>query len=1090
MKYKIIAGLLAIIVIMLTPAYAAQLDVTRYSGVDEINGYARSNDQIIIKATAEMYGSPTTEVAARRLKVHHSGISERFQTCSTFGATTYKCSYTTSGVYSGTQTFKIDLLDADGAVVETIDKIITVDYLSPSIIEFDVNPKRGKDNTITINYKAEDYAVGTGDTSTCSGIKEVAFFVNNQKVAAEAGQRELCSKENTIDYTRQVTNYEKITLCAKTIDMLEQQSSSVCKEYEIDRHAPEIKSVHIKDADGFDITGIRSGTDIVGSVEAIIEGDNDDVDVVMADLSSLNPSLTGEKAPDEILGTSYVWRDVQIVDPSSCQITIRAIDNLGNEATTTETCSLPVDDSGPEAVKIETNYTDEDGTLLIGNKGTIKLEIREAGAGLFRKHVYMDLSMLGRTYSTQQRADECHIKTGDVWECTWIVEPKVPDGDYKIKLSPATRDDLDNGVASAIEKPIRVDRVAPIIEDIKFSVDHAFAEYGDLVVKGDIVEFKIKTKETEYAYANFTGLGGGYTPGTCTGEETITCTFSQTILQSGPDNATVEFEFFDRAGNKETYSHDIVIYGLSDDLSPEYWNSTVECSPKLIDRSTTTLKEQLVYCHIHLATTNDDVEPIHTSIDETLTECTGMKQGIAEIEMVNNGYKSRDPYMKITLALSEFNINNMSFSCPVHISSKVGDFFSKTDEKEFIDINLEFYDLPMGELYENIEKDIDWEMEKAMNYMSWVDDVEKYTEIARKLCQWKTAATGLLSALDAVLGAVVVPITVLTATGNKEKAEKIEKMRQTMCNNVKGPLEKELFEKKGKESKKTAFEKAIGPKTAGTIQSMWTWLDMFCDFLNCRLTWDDERYKQLREAGIAGKLAGGFLVGGGGGGTPQVCKSVENFLSGTAGLGKETYQKYTKLQSSLKQPGDATPRLTNVKESLFWSTVCHCGPGIIYNLNKIRQISCKYALCLAEDVKTQGIDPSWCRAEKAYLTCTYVIGEIFSILPIITFYDEVINTVKEWFENPLSIIDAVSGCLCGGCADFGINPFCDPKNKKLTPAQQAGGYIICILPKTFAKVMDAIISIKSMPAANSKEFEVGNSYCQQAKSKGLDKKYG
>jgi len=1063
------------LVLMLTPAYASQLDITKYSGVDEINGYARSNDQITIQATAEIYGNPTPDIAARRLKVYHSGISERFQTCSTFGQNTYKCTYTTTGVYSGTQNFKIDLLDADGTVVESTDKTITIDYLSPSIKKFEIIPKKTKENTITIDYKTEDYATGTGDTSTCSGIKETAFFVNNEKIASESGQTSQCTKENTIQYTAPATDsYEKITMCAKATDMLEQQSNTVCQDYEIDQHAPEITEVNVKDADGFIITGITSQKEITGTIEAVIQGDNDDVDVVTADFSSLNPSITELRAPDEIINNHYIWKNILITNPSECQIKIRAIDTLGNQAEETKTCTLPLDDSGPEAVKIETNHTDTDGTLLISSKGTITTEIREAGAGMYKKHAYMDLSSLG-TYSTQQRANECHIKTGDVWECSWEISPNVPDGDYKIKLSPATRDDLDNGIASTIQETIRVDKNPPIIEDVDFTVDHAFAQYGDKTVKGDVIEFSIKTKDTQYSYANFTSLGGGYTPGICTGENTITCTFTQTITKSGPEKALITFDFFDRAGNKQTYSREITIYALSQDLSPEYWKSTVECSPKLIDRKTTTLKEQLVYCHVHLDSTNHEAEPIYTAIDETLSECTGTKQGIAEIQMINNGYQSRDPYIKITLSLSEFNINNMSLSCPIHISTQIGDYFSKTDEKEIIDINLEFYDLPMGEIYENLEKDIKWEMEKAMELNDWISDLVKIEEMARTICEWKTTATSLLTALDSVLGAFILPLQVLTA--DKDYQKSVDNLRKSICNNVKGPAEEWLFERE-ETKKETGMEKILG-KDAGIIQSTWEWLDMFCDFLNCRLTWDDERYKEAEKSGGLAQGTATFLVGGGGGGTPAICKNVQEFFSGKIGLGETTYANYQKIQKDFKKPGEKTPQLTDVKESLFWSTICHCIPGIHYNINKLREINCKYALCLAQDVSTQGLNPAWCRAEKSYLQCTYVMGEIFSIFPLLSFYDKAVNTVKEWFENPLSIIDAVSGCLCGGCAEFGINPFCGD-NAELTPAQQAEGYFICILPKTFSKVMDAVLSIQSMPSANKKDFEIGNSYCQQA----------
>ncbi len=1099
---QIISMIIAILVIMITPAYAAQLDITQYSGTAATNGYASSNDQITIKATATMYGSPTTEIAARRLQAKHSGATEKFSTCATFGQNTYKCDYTTTGMYTGAESFTIELLDADGKVIETAQKTIEVDNLKPSITEFNVNPAKTSSNKVTINYKTEDYLRTTGDDK-CSGIKEINFLVNNQKVIAETGQKEQCFKENTLDYTRAVIDYEKITLCAKAVDYVGQESDAVCRDYEIDQKPPVIKEIHLKDADGFEMTGMRPGAQLVGSVEAIVEGDNADVATVTADLSSINPSMTGQIPADETYGTSYIWRNVAITNPSTCQIEVVATDDMGNEARQTKQCSIPTDDIGPEPIKIETNYTDEDGTYLIGTKGTIKLEIREPGAGLFRKNVYMDLSALGPQYSTDQRANECHIKTGDVWECTWTAEPKVPNGDYIIRTRPTTRDDIDTPATRAEQITIRVDKQPPTVEKVDFTVQHALAQYGNKVVKGDIVEFSIQTKGTHMAYSNFTGIGGSYAPGTCAGNETKTCTFSQSVFKSGPNNATITFDFYDRANNVKQHPYNLVIYGLMNETSPEYWNSTVECSPSLIDRSTTLQKEQMIYCHIKLTSANKDAKPVYTHINTA--QCTNLTSAIVEIQMMNNGMNSKDPYMVATLGLSDFNINELKFSCPVWVSSKVGNYFARADEKEMVNVNLEFYDLPIGEIYDNLERDIDHEIRLAMNTMKWVGDIEKYVEYARKACGYKNTFAGLLSAFDGVMALFPPLYTALYASGQPEEVGSLESFRNSMCNDAKGPVEQFLFgtgktedqtaaamaqglSQRQQENVQTAQRSAVGRTAGKEAEQVWQFFEMLCDFVNCKLSWDDAklRDKQGKLKNFEDQPVAFIMTPGGGGGIQPVCQSVQNAL-GSMNL-PGAYEEYTKLQNSMRRPGDRPPQLIDVKDSIFWSTMCMCGPGIIYNLNKIRQISCRYALCLAQDVKEQGYDPAWCRAEKSYLTCTYVMGEIFKILPVFAMYDKVVGTVKEWFENPITVIGAVSGCLCGGCKELGINPFCDKSKLEGDELRQAAGYLICVLPKTAAKVMDAIASIQTMPTAT--EFKVGTTYCDQAERAGLDKRYG
>jgi len=1081
---QIVSIIIAMLVIMITPAYAAQLDITQYSGATETNGYASSNDQIKIKATATMYGSPTTEIAAKRLQAKHSGVTEKFNTCATFGQNTYKCEYTTTGLYAGAESFTIELLDADGKVIETVQKIIEVDNLKPSITEFNVNPAKTSSNKVTVNYKTEDYLRTTGD-GKCSGIKEVKFLVNNQKVIAETGQKEQCFAENTLDYTRSVGDYAKVTLCAKAVDYVGQESDAVCRDYEIDQKPPVIKEIHLKDADGFEMTGMRPGAQLVGSVEAIVEGDNNDVTTVTADLSSINPSLAGQTSPDETYGTSYVWRNVAITNPSTCQITVVAVDDMGNEARQTKQCSIPTDDLGPEPVSITTNYTDEDGTYMIGTKGTIKLDIREPGAGLFRKNVYMDLSALGSQYSMDQRANECHVKTLDVWECTWIAEPKVPNGDYTIRTRPTTRDDLDTPATLAVQITLRVDKQPPTVEKVDFSVQHAFAQYGDKVVKGDLVEFKIQTTGTHMAYSNFTSIGGSYAAGTCAGNSTKTCTFSQTVFKSGPNNATITFDFYDRADNVKKYPYNLVIYGLMNETTPEYWNSTVMCSPSLIDRSTTMQKEEVIYCHIKLTSANKDAKPVYSYVNPA--DCTNVTSAIIGIEMMNNGMNSKDPYLVITLAPTEFSINELRFSCPVLVSSKVGNFFSKTDEKEMANVKLEFYDLPMGEIYDNLETDINHRIRLAMNQMSWINDAQIAMKWAEYGCGLKSTFSGMLGALDGLLGLFPPLILLLSATGKYDEREKTDRLRNAICNNIKGPLEKELFGGEANEGflpKETGTGKKEGDKTS---KGIWQFLEMLCDFVNCKLTWDADKYGQFAEFGDAMVAFGG----GGIGGKEGICSRAENFLGGDLAMGGEAYKNYQELQKTMNPKGEPVQRLTDVKESLFWSTACQCVPGIIYNVNKLRQINCKNAICLAEDIKKQGYDPSWCTAEKSYLTCTYVMGEIFSVFPFVTILDRTVNTIKEWFENPISSIAAATGCACGGCAQFGIDPFfCDEKkkDKEISPEKEAIGYIVCILPKTASKVLDAVASGMALEKTIN-DMKTGTTYCDQARDMGLNRRY-
>ena len=193
------------------------------------------------------------------------------------------------------------------------------------------------------------------------------------------------------------------------------------------------------------------------------------------------------------------------------------------------------------------------------------------------------------------------------------------------------------------------------------------------------------------------------------------------------------------------------------------------------------------------------------------------------------------------------------------------------------------------------------------------------------------------------------------------------------------------------------------------------------------------------------------------------------------------YEKISKMLG--RKPGESQT-LIDVKESLIWSTVCFCIPGILYNLNKLREIECRYAVCLAQDVKEQGIPVSWCKDEKHYLTCTFIVGEIFSIIPYAALADKVITVIKDIFANPISIVQVVSGCLCGGCKGTVLESidFC------ASDTTEAGwGYVFCAVSKTVSKVGDAIASYEGMEDSHYWSLKAGgNSWCKQAEKLGLD----
>ena len=102
----------------------------------------------------------------------------------------------------------------------------------------------------------------------------------------------------------------------------------------------------------------------------------------------------------------------------------------------------------------------------------------------------------------------------------------------------------------------------------------------------------------------------------------------------------------------------------------------------------------------------------------------------------------------------------------------------------------------------------------------------------------------------------------------------------------------------------------------------------------------------------------------------------------------------------------------NPKGSIVVATLTACIPGIIYGLDKYRQIQCMYADCLQTGVGKQGLPVSACEDEKSYATCKYVIGEVFQVLPYTALFNYYINKIKDTLSNPFKILGAVLALSC------------------------------------------------------------------------------
>ncbi|MEK6901739.1 MAG: hypothetical protein AABX37_05325, partial [Nanoarchaeota archaeon] len=99
-------------------------------------------------------------------------------------------------------------------------------------------------------------------------------------------------------------------------------------------------------------------------------------------------------------------------------------------------------------------------------------------------------------------------------------------------------------------------------------------------------------------------------------------------------------------------------------------------------------------------------------------------------------------------------------------------------------------------------------------------------------------------------------------------------------------------------------------------------------------------------------------------------------------------------------------RARSLNDNIVVSGLGLCIPGIIYNLDKLRQIQCQYAMCLENEV-AQGVPVKACDAVKDTLICKYVVGDLLELMPFLRGLDIWVNVIKEaisdWMGTILSI---------------------------------------------------------------------------------------
>lgn len=1035
-KYKLIASFLSVLIILLpfyvSDVYATGLTINKVSGEDKVNGYRKKLDKTTIDVDAAVDGDDKVSKEQLKVKIDDGPIEYPFTSC-TYKQGYSQCVYSKLGdVTADTHTYDINMYNDDKTLLLTRSAEISVDNLAPKVTSLEANPAVTTTGEVSIDYTVHDYAYTEGDASKCTGIKKIEFYKDDfsgSPIKTVEPTTEDCAVSGSVDYKAGEED-GTVTICARAEDMFKQISTElVCSSFTIDKTAAEIDNLQINDISGNAVVYVTS-KEIPAEVIVDIKEEELALDSITADLSALNAEANYQnKKPDSCLTTDAIttceWNiNIKLTKSVNAQIKASATDKAGNTATETFTKQLTYDGIGPIVAQIETDRGLYRGIGYAGSTTTFIAYVLEKGIGIGNGDIYLDLSEIG--LGNNIRADECMLGI-DGWECYWY-DKKVnaQDGSIVTILSTAnSKDDLGNLAVGIFGAEFVVDSSPPVVEFVNITTIHGAMAYDEHTIKGDSLDIVAFLSEptSVSATADLSGLitYGENIAGECgyTGTNWKCEWHTKPIDVSGPYTANINLEFEDFVGNKATKTETILVVGLSNDTSPNYWKNEVSCAPSKIDREVTTLVNQRVYCHVKLQAQHAGQNPETLSI--SLDECysadnTTSLDFVKSVGFMNDFAGSTDQYIHFTLKTTSMEISDLRFNCELSIISKVGDYITPYSETEEVSVTIPFYNLPLGEYSENVQQKIK-DAEDAATGSLWklIGGLGKFLEYAKFLCNLAATINHAVTVMMDIYKVISSAETVSTVFGGKSV--------------LYGP------------------RVAQGSSTELLRESSLKILEMvepFCNFVNCKAGKALENEKGLSYWGKT--------LGGGGG-----IRTIDNW-GDVPWVTPDWFEKYTGKKAF------GAGGYMNVKESIVLSVATFCVPGVIYNLNKYRQIECMYADCLQKSVDS-GVPIKVCEDQKEYATCKYFVGEIFKVLPITAIFDYYTRMARNVLADPLSTAGLALGLVC----------------KPSVVLPDSNTYIVCAWGKLLSEVGHVANNIMSF--IDSGEWTIREDYCDRIEDK-------
>ncbi|MBU0456851.1 MAG: hypothetical protein ABH824_06455 [Nanoarchaeota archaeon] len=1128
------AGLFMIMLVLSLPFYSAdalasiQVQITKNQGQAGIENYLDADGDVWnVEALITGAGNETLNPEDVHLKIGDN--EEAFSSCSdsTLGMVCEYISTLTDGVKESEYAFQVvynfvnqlgnpdsasngDYIRADGSGP-------SVQFFSGGIEQLKTGSQKGK---VRIDFIVDDKKKGAPSV----GLKQIDIIDADTGEVLQTidgfkpGEEKFGYKDdgnfNGV-LKAELTGEGKRKIKVRAEDRLGHKTTSSAVMFDTDFVKPQISGelnlTKLGKFIGQYTTNTDIKVDIIETTEPIVKAYSDE-----ADLKGDEANCDSDSEIDNLWHCT--WEDVDVLPKETVKVLISAEDGYGNVLEQVVSKSLTADNSPPKIEFFGTIRQFEDNSYVNGDnkvKNMIVLRASDEGSGITIDGVRANLVAFGK--SNAQKPDECFDDEG-VLECYWDVDKKVSEGVLAFGLTKF--EDNTGNPGDMPEYEFFVDNSGPKVEEIEV---YGLSEAGDknYFQSNDIVKVVLsvsessglnilvnvnnlvmdaETKFTEDEYTE--GLGDGwqrFTEENCEKETGMwKCEIETEPIKSGPASSVkLEIKVQDTAGNdakewlgkpKNIQSGNNGIYrinilGLDKEENPDFWEvdkkGVVPLLP-IIDLDTTQISYTRMPVQIKLKSNASNAEVL--SLELIGCELYDENGNVSGPELSRSLIYGTDfPDGKISpvttrmyLEFTPFNGRSVfsvgdnfdqavvPYKCQMKVYSKVGKSAIQAPEIQDVIIEVPFAFSTLGSLDETLKHKVTDLKEDG--WMTFFDVIH----VMHKVIEWIKYILTIIN----IIRTINEFIDLFSAT-QKGAADRMKDWPPTT--------------KAAKILEGGCLSAQMASKPSwGFVQ----YIQIPISLLSCS---GDAWY--TGEATVAAPEAGDKTVAGQRlrlGDAPAVSTPTPAASTSSSGSGEDaSYGKIDVTQgagsyfgwlaywqkSILEVYNYGTGRIffspaTSLYENLYLSVAGLCIPGILYNVDKAREIHCRRIVCYGKDVPAGIATMDSCEKLFKLQMCEFVYGPMWDFTPIggLSYIGKLL---KSFMTSPLMFIKLAElvGCM----------PLC------LVPESTAA-LVTCKVITGINKLFTIANSIAG--AVQSTPDVKATGYCDMAESIDVDKLTG